>query len=91
MAITLDNLVGMDGGKYTDGTVAATSSDNYQFLVVNEDAIFTTLTDQDDTDVVAEWGVSGKTITKGMIIGPKGDKAFKSVVVASGSVLLIRG
>jgi len=49
------------------------------------------LTDQDDTDVLAEWGVSGKTITKGMILGPKGDKAFKSVVVSSGSVLLIRG
>ena len=91
MAITLENLVGMEGGLYTDGTVAATSADNYQFLVVNEDAIFTTLTDQDDTDIVAEWGISGKTITKGMIIAPKGEKAFKSVVVASGSVLLIKG
>ena len=91
MAITLENLVGMEGGLYTDGTVAATSSDNYQFLVVNEDAIFTTLTDQDDTDIVAEWGISGKTITKGMIISPKGEKAFKSVVVADGSVLLIKG
>lgn len=91
MAITLENLVGMEGGLYTDGTVAATSSDNYQFLVVNEDAIFTTLTDQDDTDIVAEWAIGGKTITKGMIIAPKGEKAFKSVVVASGSVLLIKG
>jgi hypothetical protein len=91
MAITLDNLVGMEGGKYTDGTLAATASDNFQFLVVNEDTVFTTLTDQDDTDVVAEWAISGKTITKGMILGPKGEKAFKSVVLASGSVLLIKG
>jgi hypothetical protein len=91
MAITLENLVGMEGGLYTDGTVAATSSDNYQFLVVNEDAVFTTLTDQEDTNLITAWGISGKTITKGMIISPKGETAFKSVVVASGSVLLIRG
>jgi len=40
--------------------------------------------------VLTEWGISGKTITKGMIIAPASGKALKTVTLASGSVLLIK-
>lgn len=89
--ISTVQTLALRGGKYNDGTVAATAADNYIFLVVNQDAVFTTLTDQDDTDLIAEWGISGKTISQGMVIAAASGKALKSIVMASGSVLLIKG
>ena len=57
---------------------------------MNADCVFSALTDTDDNDVLSEWGISGKTITKGMIIAPASGKALKTVTLSSGSVLLIK-
>lgn len=91
--MTIEELVALKGGLFADSgaTVTGTRSTNYRYLVVNEDAIFTALTDTDDNNVLTEWGITGKTITKGMVIAPQSEKAFKTVTVASGSVLLIKG
>jgi len=93
MNLTLEQLVATKGGKYADSgaTVTGTQATNYIFLVVNEDAVFTTLEDVDETDLVATWGISGKTLSKGMVLGTGTSKAFGEVTVASGSVLLIKG
>jgi hypothetical protein len=48
------------------------------------------LTDVLDNDILAEWGLTGKTLTKGMVIAPASERPFKTVNVASGSVLLIK-
>lgn len=90
--MTLEELVALKGGKYADSgaTVTGTQATNYRFLVVNEDVVFTALTDLADADVVAEWGISGKTLKTGMVIAPQSGKALKTVTIASGSVLLIK-
>jgi len=90
--MTIEETVALKGGKYADSvaTVTGTQATNYRYLVVNEDAVFTTLTDMADTDIIAEWGISGKTLKSGMVIAPASGLAFKTVTVASGSVLLIK-
>jgi hypothetical protein len=90
--MTIEETVALKGGKYADSgaTVTGTQATNYRYLVVNEDAVFTTLTDMADTDIIAEWGISGKTLKSGMILAPASKLAFKTVTVASGSVLLIK-
>lgn len=91
--MTLEELVALKGGKYADSgaTVTGTQATNYRFLVVNEDAVFTALTDMEDNNLVTEWGISGKTLKTGMVIAAQSGKALKTVTVASGSVLLIKG
>ena len=88
--MTIEELVALKGGKLVDSTITGTNSTNYRYLVVNEDAVFSALTDTDNNNVLSEWGISGKTITKGMIIAPASGKALKTVTLASGSVLLIK-
>jgi hypothetical protein len=89
--MTIEQLVALKGGLLVDDTTTGTASTNYIYLVVNEDCIFTALTDVDDNNVLTEWGLATKTLTKGMVIAPASKKAFKTVTVSSGSVLLIKG
>jgi hypothetical protein len=88
--MTIEELVALKGGKFVDSTVTGTNSTNYRYAVVNADCVFTVLTDTDDNNVLTQWGITGKTITKGMIIAPASGKALKTVTVSSGSVLLIK-
>jgi len=88
--MTIEELVALKGGKFVDSTITGTNSTNYRYAVVNADCVFSALTDTDDNNVLSEWGISGKTITKGMIIAPASGKALKTVTLASGSVLLIK-
>jgi hypothetical protein len=93
--MTIEETVALKGGIYADSgaTVTGTQATNYRYLVVNEDAVFTALTDLADTpnNVLTEWGLTGKTLKSGMVIAPASGLAFKTVTVASGSVLLIKG
>ena len=90
--MTIEELVALKGGKYADNgaVVTGTIATNYRFLVVNEDCLFSSLTDILDNNILTEWGLTGKTLTKGMVIAPASERPFKTVSVASGSVLLIK-
>ena len=88
--MTIEELVALKGGKFVDSTITGTNSTNYRYAVVNADAVFSALTDTDDNDIVAEWGISGKTITSGMVLAPASGKQFKTVTITTGSVLLIK-
>jgi hypothetical protein len=57
--MTIEELVALKGGKYADNgaTVTGTNSTNYRFLVVNDDVIFSALTDTDDNDMCRLNGV----------------------------------
>lgn len=90
--MTIEELVALKGGKYADNgaVVTGTISTNYRFLVVNDDCVFSALSDVLDNDILDEWGLTGKTLTKGMVIAPASERPFKTVNVASGSVLLIK-
>lgn len=91
--MTIEELVAQNGGKYVDSSASltGTEADNYAYIVVNEDAVFSALVDLEDNNVLTEWGIASKTITKGMVIAPQSKSTFKTITLTSGSVLAIRG
>lgn len=91
MALTIDNLVGAKGIYFMDGTHTSLVSKNIIALYVQADAVFTTLTDEEDTNIITQANISGKTIKAGVLIGCLGSKKFKAVTLSSGSVIGIRG
>ena len=90
--MTIEELVALKGGKFADNgaVVTGTVETNYRYLVVNDDCVFSALTDVLDNNILTEWGLTGKTLTKGMVIAPASERPFKTVNVSSGSVLLIK-
>lgn len=93
MSLTLDNLIGAKGVYYLQGTTAHTSltSKNIVALWINDDAVFTTLTDEDDNNIITQANLAGRTVGKGALIGCKGGKRFKAVTMSSGSAIGIIG
>jgi hypothetical protein len=80
-----------NGQKYVSGDVTFTASDKVAYLVVNEDATFSNLTDLSDNNVLTESALTGATLSAGMIISAKNGGLMKRVNVSSGSVLAIFG
>tara|TARA_R110000851_G_C13080364_1_gene565715 strand:- start:67 stop:342 length:276 start_codon:yes stop_codon:yes gene_type:complete len=91
MSITIDIMMGLNGGLFIDSTVTGTVDTNYRTVYVNEDCVFTVLTDVNDVDLIAAWGISGKTIGKGAMLGSLNKVALKTITVSSGSVLALKG
>ncbi len=89
------------GSKFID-TAAVTWGD-FEYLVVNADCVFTTLTTDVGRDCLlghlAEGSfqpgesesdglnLAGQTVAKGMVIYPPNEELFKDVTLSSGSVL----
>ena len=86
---TTELQLSRNGQKYVSGDVTFTTSDKVAYLVVNEDATFSNLTDQSDNNVLTESALSGVTLSVGMIISAKNGGMLKRVNVSSGSVLAI--
>ena len=92
MSTTTDLLIARNGGKYTDASLTGlTAANNYIYAVVNEDCVFTTITDNAGSNLITDWGIATKTITKGMIIAASDGNYITALTVSSGSVLLISG
>lgn len=58
----------------------------FHTLVVNADCVLSVLTDTQDTNLLTDYGLSGKTLTTGMVITTNGF-SIKNVTPASGSLL----
>lgn len=87
-------------GSYLITSGQAVSWGQYQYLVVNEDCVFTVLSTAGGKDLLPAHNgsgtgglnLTGMTVTKGMVIVPIGDTSkpdnlIKNVTVSSGSVL----
>jgi hypothetical protein len=84
MATILQEIMGSVGTmEYISSSV---TGKNYDFLVVNEAATFTTLT-SGGTDLVTLYNLTGAPIASGMVIrGAKGQN-ITAVAVSGGSVI----
>tara|TARA_R110000868_G_scaffold108761_1_gene296599 strand:- start:2301 stop:2582 length:282 start_codon:yes stop_codon:yes gene_type:complete len=93
MALTLDNTLGTKGVYFLEATTAHTSlvAKNIVALWINADAVFTTLTDEDDVNIITQCNLTSRTVGKGAIIGCLNGKKIKSVTISSGSAIGIRG
>jgi hypothetical protein len=85
MASILQEMMGGLGTmEFVNGAV---SNKQYDFLVVNEAAVFSVLTSGSGANLVSLYNLSGATLANGMVIrGAKGEK-ITAVTVTAGSVL----
>ena len=82
---SIDFQGGMTGCKVLTGTSANTGA--FQAFMVNSDAVVSAVLDKNGNDITSSLGLTAVTISKGMFISmPKGDY-FKSITLASGSVI----
>ena len=94
MSTTTDLLIARNGQKYTDSSAAissATAADNYIYIVINEEAVVSTLTSSNGTDLVAAIGIGSKALTAGMVIAAPNGQFITDVTLASGSAFAIKG
>ncbi len=72
------------------GSVVISSTDtvtgDFGFIVVNADAVFNGLLDENGDSVMTEQGLTGVTIKSGIVIVPQ-TKNFSSIDLVSGSVV----
>ena len=83
--------MGLNGGLFIDDTVTGTVDTDYRCVYANEDCVFSVLTDIEDNNLLTEWGISGKTIGKGSMLGSSHHVALKTITVTTGSVLALKG
>lgn len=74
------------GGRGTELITGSVTDKSYAFLVINEDATFTTITGVDGTNIKTDLNLGTNIIRQGMIIRARGSELIKDVNVASGSV-----
>tara|TARA_R110000868_G_scaffold39000_1_gene136217 strand:+ start:189 stop:512 length:324 start_codon:yes stop_codon:yes gene_type:complete len=89
-----EGMLAYHGGTYISATVplaGGTSEDNYAYIVINEDTVFSAIVDIADNDVLDEWNIAANTITRGMVIGAQSGLPLKTVTIVSGSSLGIKG
>ena len=86
---TQELQISRNGQYYVSGDVTFTAAQKVAYLVVNEAAVFANVTDQADTDIIAQSNICGVSLSAGVIIAPKGGTFIKRVNVTSGSVLAI--
>jgi len=86
---TQELQISRNGQYYVSGDVTFTAAQQVAYLVVNMEAVIANLTDQADTDIIAQSNLSGKSLSPGIIVAPKGGSFIKRVNVTSGSVIAI--
>ncbi|MGV3598684.1 MAG: hypothetical protein ACO1PI_12525 [Bacteroidota bacterium] len=74
------------GGRGTELITASVTGRTYQYLVINDDVTFTTLTGVDGTNIKTDLNIGSNIIRQGMIIRARGGELIKDVTIASGSV-----
>ena len=95
MSTTTDLLIARNGQKFTDAAAAAitaaTITENYIYIVINEEAVVSTLTSSNGTNLVTEIGIASKTLSAGMILAAPSGEFLTAVTLASGSAFAIKG
>ena len=70
--------------EFIDGTV---TGKNYDFLVVNTAATFTTLTGTGSENLLTAYAMSGKSVSAGIVISGRNGGKITAVTVSVGSVI----
>jgi hypothetical protein len=80
------DALGGQGTEYIFGTGVVTGK-TYKYLVVNQDATFTTLAGSVTADLLTTLGITTNVVTKGMIIRGLNGELIEDVTLATGSVV----
>ncbi len=74
------------GGNGTEFITATAKGKQYTYLVVNEDAVFTTIIGAENTNILTDLKIGEHIIRQGMIIRPRNGELIQTVTLESGSV-----
>jgi len=81
----LQQMLGQGGAmEFIDGTV---TGKNYDFLVVNTAATFTTLTGTGSENLLTAYNFSGKSLSAGIVISGRNGGKITAVTPSVGSVI----
>ena len=81
----LQQMLGQGGTmEFVDGTV---TGKNYDFLVVNSAATFTTLTGSGGENLLNAYAMSGKSVSAGIVISGRNGGKITAVTPSVGSVI----
>lgn len=81
----LERISGASGSYLVSNTSA--NAKEFEAFVVNTDCVVSSLT-LDGSNAVSSMGLSGNTLVAGMIIFAPTGKAFTSITLTSGSIIL---
>lgn len=91
--MSFDKLAG-NGGTYFLETSTAHTGKDYVYLVINADAVFTTLTLTNNngttTNALTSQNLSGRTVAKGMTLSAPIGSVFSAITMSSGSAIGVR-
>ena len=94
MSTQTDLLIARNGQRFVDSSatiVGATITENYIYIVINEEAVIATLTSSNGTDLVAGIGIGSKTLSAGMIVAAPNGEFITEASFTSGSGFAIKG
>ena len=81
----LQQMLGQGGSmRFVD---AAVSGQNFDFIVVNVAATFTTLTGTGGEDLLTAYSLSGKSVAAGIVISGRNGGKITAVTPTAGSVI----
>lgn len=85
------HLMGGNGMILIDDTGAKTTLGDYQYILVREDTVIGTCTDENSVNLITQWDISGVTLIKGDLLVPGNRTRLSTLTLTSGSVWLIKG
>jgi len=66
---------------------SAQTNKSFKILYVADDAVLTTLTDDNGVDLLVAYGLTGKTIPKGVLLFGKMGAKIKNITPSSGKLI----
>ena len=71
VASFFNRVTGAKGCKHINVADGSVSSVRFSSIIVQEDTDFATITGSDGSDLIAYWGISGKTLKQGALLTTK--------------------
>lgn len=88
VASFFNRVTGAKGCKHINAADGAVSGLKLSSIVVQEDTAFTTITGSDGSDLIAYWGISGKTLKQGALFTTKLGVTVSTVEIdTAGSII----
>jgi len=88
VASFFNRVTGAKGCKHINAADGAVSGLKFSSIVVQEDTAFTAITGSDGSDLIAYWGISGKTLKQGALLTTKLGVSVEAVEIdTAGSII----
>lgn len=88
VASFFNRVTGARGCKHINAADGAVSGLKLSSIVIQEDTVFTTITASDGSDLIAYWGILGKTLKQGALLTTKLGVTVETIEIdTAGSII----